>query len=78
MAKDKDRDAKREGQEMSKCAKRTVMWMDENVDDLSREEAIDALKTVMALIERGEAKRTSLHDMRVGFEMARDAMRAAA
>ena len=59
-------------------SKRIVMWMDKNVDDLSREEAIDALKTVMALIERGEATRTSLYDMRVGFVMARDAMRAAA
>lgn len=51
-------------------------WMDKNVDDLSREEAIDALKTVMALIERGEATRTSLYDMRLGF--ATNAMRTAA
>ncbi len=57
---------------------RTVMWMDRSVDDLSREEAVEALKTVMALIERGEARRTSLHDVHVGFAMARDAMRAAA
>ena len=59
-------------------SKRIVMWMDKNVDDLSREEAIDALKTVMALIERGEATRTALYAMQRGFAIMRDAMRAAA